>query len=195
MPVSSCFGLVWQKHKSGFGSYLGTKTCAKGRFLGLIKNDIKMKELKISFKNEMYLISFILVRLLFFLALIILLNMSSYFYYAMIFMLLPSFYLHFKYLFNDQGKLVLLTEDKLFLVLNNLEVDLTEAKEVVFHGSVGLTRSVIPFLISPDYYNVIFKMEGGKEFSVSSLLDRKLKNYIYNRINKELIGYEYYMLY
>ena len=44
MPVSSCFGLVWQKHKSGFGSYLSTKTCAKlYRKNYKVNSDEKMK--------------------------------------------------------------------------------------------------------------------------------------------------------
>ncbi len=38
-------------------------------------------------------------------------------------------------------------------------------------------------------------MPDGKEFSISSLLDRKLKTYIDERINKDIIEYEYYVLY
>ncbi|TDQ81709.1 hypothetical protein CLV99_0237 [Sphingobacterium yanglingense] len=155
-----------------------------------------MKEIKASISKDLILLSFTIIRVAIYLSIVFLLDLSVYFYYGAAIIMLPTFYLHFKYQIADSTKKVLLSDKEIFLVLNGGEqINLIEAEVVFYHGHVKLTRSNIPFLINPDYYNIIFKMGDGREFSVSSLLDRKLKNYVNARIDNKRINYEYYMLY
>src|SRR5690606_1686731 len=155
-----------------------------------------MKEINRSLVNEFVLLTFIFFRLFVYIVLMHFFDFSISFYYGILVLIMPMLYLHFKYLLNDEGKKVYLYDEKMFLVLKDgKEINLTEAEQVVFHCHVGLTRPNIPFLINPDYYNVVFTMPDGQMFSVSSILDRKLKIYIYGRFKKEIIRYKYFALY
>ncbi|WP_164108337.1 MULTISPECIES: hypothetical protein [Sphingobacterium] len=137
-----------------------------------------------------------IIRVVVYLGVVFLLDLPVYFYYGVAIMMLPTLYLHFKYQIGDSTKKVLLFDQEILLVLKGHEqVNLTEAKSVIYHCHVKLTERNIPFLINPDYYNIVFKMGDGCEFSVSSLLDRKLRNYVNERIDNKKISYKYYMLY
>lgn len=160
-----------------------------------------MKEIKMSFTNDLVLLSHMVYLLILCIGVLLfgntILDISNYYYtIVVVIIVLPTLYLHLKYQVIDTGKRLLLSDKEMFLISKDgQEINLIEARQVVFHGHVGLTRPNIPFLINPDYYNVFFTMQDGQVFSVSSLLDRKLKNYIYERISKDLISYEYYLLY
>lgn len=154
------------------------------------------KEIKVSVSNDLILLSFMIIRVIIYLDIVFLLDLPIYFYYGVAIIMLPTLYLHFKYQISDSTKKVLLSDKDMYLVLNGGEhISLIEGGAVVYHGHVKLTRPSIPFLINPDYYNIVFRMGDGREFSVSSLLDRKLKNYVNERIDNKKISYKYYMLY
>lgn len=108
---------------------------------------------------------------------------------------LPSIYLHLKYSLQDENKTLIVDGNSILLKIENEYYDLNLSEKIIIHGSVGLTRNIIPIFISPSYYYISFISKEYGELSISSLVDINLNKLILERFDKNIISYDYFILY
>jgi len=108
---------------------------------------------------------------------------------------IPTVYLHLDYYYKDKKKKIQLNNRDVLLIFNEEEILLNSASKVIINGSVGLKRSIVHMFISPKYYNITFCFENKRQYSVSSIIDIKLKDIVLEKFDKEIVEYEYFFLY
>jgi hypothetical protein len=100
-----------------------------------------------------------------------------------------------KYSLQDEKKTLIIDNENISLKINDKNYNLNSTDKIIIHGSVGLTRNIIPIFISPSYYYISFISKEYGELSVSSLVDLNLKELILKRFDKSIISYDYFILY
>ena len=108
---------------------------------------------------------------------------------------IPSVYLHLMYSMEDEHKMIVIEEDKMILKNKDKSYDLHLSEQIIFQGSVGLTRNIIPLFISPNYYKITFISKVFGEVTITSLLDLHIKDEILKRFDENKISYDYFILY
>jgi len=153
-------------------------------------------EKKINLKNEFNVSKDIIIRVFVFICILYFMNLSLWINF--IFILLASgssIYLHLKYSLQDEKKTLIIDNENISLKINDKNYNLNSTEKIIIHGSVGLTRNIIPIFISPSYYYISFISKEYGELSVSSLVDLNLKELILERFDKSIISYDYFILY
>jgi len=152
--------------------------------------------MKISLKNEIFLSKDLLMKVLILFGVLYFFNLSIWFDgIAIILITFPTIYLHLKYSYNDKNKTLIINQNNIFLEINDKIIDLRSTDKIVIRGSVGLTRNIIPILISPSYYEVIFKSKEFGEVSVSSLIEPNVREVILDLFDNKMVSYDYFIIY
>lgn len=151
-------------------------------------------EKKINIKNDFNVLKDLIIRVFVFICILYIMNLSLW----IIFILLasgPSIYLHLKYSLQDENKTLIVEHKNISLKINNKNFSLNSTEKIIIHGSVGLTRNIIPIFISPSYYYITFISKEFGELTISSLVDLNLNELILERFDKNIISYDYFILY
>lgn len=152
--------------------------------------------MKISPKNEIILLKDLILRTLILVVVLYFVNLPIWFDgIAIILITFPTLYLHLKYSYVDKNKILIINQNEVFLEINNEKFDLKTTSKIIIRGSVGLTRNIIPILVSPSYYEVIFTSKEFGEISVSSLVEPNVREMILSVFDNEIISYDYFMVY
>lgn len=109
----------------------------------------------------------------------------------------PSIYLFLKFLYEDEGKTLLINEENEIVLIqkNKNEIILTNSTKVIVNCSVALKRKVIPLLIEKNMYYILFQDHNNQKVIVTSILNKNLIKLIEERIDPYKIEYNYFMLY
>lgn len=154
------------------------------------------ERMKITLKKELLILRNLILKVIVISTFLYFINLSMWVNIIVITLItFPTIYLHLEYSYIDRYKTIVFKNGDFFLQINNDKFDLSSTNKIVIRGSVALTRNVIPLVISPNYYNVIFISKEFGEISVSSLVNPNLKNIILERFDNEIINYDYFLLY
>lgn len=151
---------------------------------------------KINLKNELKVAKNIIFSTLSIVILLYFIDLKLWICFIVIMLVtLPSIYLHLKYSLQDENKTLIVDGNSILLKIENEYYDLNLSEKIIIHGSVGLTRNIIPIFISPSYYYISFISKEYGELSISSLVDINLNKLILERFDKNIISYDYFILY